>query len=115
MLAGIANESYFQPNQLSAKLNINSWELNAGFYRDKFGVKGNIGHAVVRKGMLTYVEHFGTYAKPYHHNKKYIFALIETLNYGDRLPFTVGISFATDVSNALSNKTGFQAKLSKEL
>ena len=114
LLAGIANESYFQPNQLSAKLNINSWELNAGFYRDKFGVKGNIGHAVVRKGMLTYVEHFGTYAKPYKHNKKYVFGLIETLYYGERLPFALGISFAADASNAVSNKAGFQLKLSKE-
>lgn len=84
------------------------------FFSHHFGAKGNVGHTVAWKGMLTYVEHLGTYSKPYIHNKKYVFGLIEALYYDERLPFTLGILFAADVSNAVSNKAGFQVKLSKE-
>ncbi len=49
------------------------------FIDNRFGLgaKGSIGQSFFWKGMLTYVRKFGTYAKRYNHNNKYIFGLLK--------------------------------------
>lgn len=84
------------------------------FFAHHFGAKGKLGQTVAWKGMLTYVEHFGTYAAPYSYSKKYVFSLFEVFYEGEALPFTMGFSLAADLSNTVADKGGFQFILRKE-
>ena len=77
------------------------------FFSHHVGAKGNLSDNIKWKGLLTYIQHFGTYSKPYTIDQKQISGLIEFQYINPDFPVKLGLSAAADASNVAGNNLGF--------
>lgn len=77
------------------------------------GAKGYLTNELSWIGMLTYIQHFGTWRIPYEQTRKQVSTLLEFHYSGSYVPFDVGLTFAGDVLNSGKNKLGFNLSVSK--
>lgn len=77
------------------------------------GAKGNISEKIKWKGLLTYIQHLGTYSKPYTINQKQISGLIELQYVHPDFPIELGLSAAADANNVTGNNLGFNFSVIK--
>ena len=77
------------------------------------GAKGKITSDLVWKSLVTYTKHFGTRGTPYDPPQEQ-FSVLGEVNYQNRaLPFTIGLSVASDIGNVIDNNYGMQLVLTK--
>ena len=85
------------------------------FFSHHIGMKGNFSECLHWKGMLTYIQHLGTYLKPYTSRQKQLSGLFEIHyeNYG--FPVQLGLAVGMDANEAEGNNLGFKLMVSKTL
>jgi hypothetical protein len=83
------------------------------FFSHHIGTKGNITENIKWKGLLTYIQHLGTYVKPYIINLKQVSALFELRYINPEFPLEFTISTATDISNIEGKNLGFRFSILK--
>jgi len=83
------------------------------FFAHHLGVQGYFSEYFKWKGMLTYIEHMGTYGRPYTVNRKQVSGLFELQYINAAFPVELGISVGADTGNTINNNFGFQLSVSK--
>lgn len=83
------------------------------FFSHHLGVKGNFSENFKWKGLLTYIQHLGTYSKPYSPNKKQVSGMFEVQYINPGFPVELGITAGGDSSNSSGKNLGFQLIISK--
>ena len=78
------------------------------------GIKGNFSDFIYWIGKLTYIEHIGTYNKPYSVAQKQISGLLEVLYINPNFPIELSIAIAADATNTRGNNLGFRFSISKD-
>jgi len=78
------------------------------FFAHHIGLKGNISKTIQWKSMITYINHIGTWGKPYttpHTQGSILFNLFYS---GDIFPFDINFTIAEDIIKSYQNNLGFQ-------
>ncbi len=83
------------------------------FFSHHIGAKGNLTEKLKWKGLLTFVQHLGTYPKPYKINQKQISGLCEIQYINPEFPVEIGLSAALDANNVSGNNLGFNFSVVK--
>jgi hypothetical protein len=83
------------------------------FLSHHIGAKGNLSEKIIWKGLLTYVQHLGTYSKPYKLNQKQISGFFEIQYCNPKFPVEIGLSAAADACNVTGNNLGFNFSVAK--
>jgi len=83
------------------------------FFSHHVGAKGNLSDNIKWKGLLTYIQHLGTYSKPYSSKQKQVSGLFEVQYINPDFPVELGLSAAADVSNVTGNNLGFNFSVIK--
>jgi len=83
------------------------------FFAHHIGASGNISDFVRWKGMLTYVQHLGSYSEPYTSNQKQVSGLLEVKYVNPGFPVEIGLAAGGDSSTSDGNKMGFQLTVAK--
>ena len=96
----------------------NSNKISMGMQSNRFfahhlGVRGNFSDYFKWKGLLTYIQHLGTYSKPYSEAQKQISGLFEVQYSNPGFPVQIGLSTAGDTGNYSGKNLGFQLILTK--
>jgi hypothetical protein len=78
------------------------------------GMRGNFSDFITWKGLLTYIQHLGTYSNPYTTSQKQISGLFEVHYINPGFPIQIGLSAAGDVGNYKGKNLGFGLILSKK-
>jgi hypothetical protein len=84
------------------------------FFAHHIGLKGNYSDFLEWKGLLTYIQHFGTYSQPYEKIQKQISGLFEVQYINPDFPVQVGLSVAGDAGNYTGKNLGFLLNLTKK-
>jgi len=77
------------------------------------GMRGFLNNYLQWRGLLTYVEHKGTYGQPYQSTQKNVLGMAEINYVNPEFPVELGFSVAGDVVNTLGKNLGFQVSVSK--
>jgi hypothetical protein len=85
------------------------------FFSHHIGAKGNITESIKWKGLLTYIQHLGTYSKPYTQNQKQISGLLEVQYIDPDFPVELSISSAADANNITGNNLGIRFSVVKKI
>lgn len=83
------------------------------FFSHHIGAKGNLSEKIKWKGFLTYIQHSGTYSKPYTTNQKQLSGLFEIQYFNQNLPVEIRLSAAADANNVTGNNLGFNFSVLK--
>ncbi len=83
------------------------------FFSHHIGAKGNLSEKINWKGLLTYIQHSGTYSKPYTINQKQISGFFEIQYFNPKLPVEIGLSAAADANNVTGKNLGFNFSVIK--
>jgi hypothetical protein len=83
------------------------------FFSHHIGIRGNLSENLKWKGLLTYVEHLGTYSSPYEQVQKKISGLIEIHYKKQGFPVDLGLAAGADATNTFGNNLGFSISISK--
>ncbi len=83
------------------------------FFAHHIGVKGNLSDNVKWKGMLTFIQHLGTYSKPYITSQKQVSGLFEVQYVNPDFPVEFGIAAGGDAGNTVRNNLGFRFSVAK--
>ncbi len=83
------------------------------FFLHHFGVKGVFAKHFNWKGMLTYIQHLGTYSKPYNSAQKQISGLLEIQYVNPGFPLELGLAVGADAGNSVGRNVGFRLQVSK--
>lgn len=83
------------------------------YFSHHIGVKGNLSEYLFWKGMLTYVQHLGTYSKPFLTNQKQISGLFDVQYLNPEFPVELGLSLGADTSNSNFRNVGVRFSVSK--
>jgi hypothetical protein len=83
------------------------------FFSHHIGAKGNISEKIKWKGLMTYIQHLGTYSKPYTNNHKQISGLVEIQYVNPNFPAELAISTAADASNMAGKTWGINFSVIK--
>ena len=84
------------------------------FYAHHAGVAGTFYMHWHWKGMLTYVQHRGSYPNPYDTPRKQLSGWLEVHYENPRFPVGVGLSLAADAVNTDENNAGVQISLFRQ-
>jgi hypothetical protein len=76
-------------------------------------MRGFLNEQLQWRGLLTYVEHSGTYATPYQAAQKNILGLLEVNYINPDFPVELGLSVAGDAVNTTGKNLGVQLSVSK--
>jgi len=95
-----------------------SYGISAGirstrFFAHHIGASVNISDFVRWKGMLTYIQHLGTYSEPYTSNQKQFSGLLEVRYVNPGFPVEIGLAAGGDSSSTNGKNAGFQLTVSK--
>lgn len=93
--------------------------ISAGFRSNRFfahhiGLKGTFLQDFNWKGMLTYMQHSGTWGNPYPKDKIQASGLLEVHYHGKKLPFEASVVFAGDVIKTEKDNLGLRLSVSKK-
>jgi hypothetical protein len=83
------------------------------FFSHHFGVKGVFAKHFNWKGMLTYIQHLGTYSKPYNSAQKQISGLLEIQYVNPGFPIELGMALSADDNNTYGKNLGFRFSIAK--
>ena len=84
------------------------------FFSHHLGISGNLSEYITWKGLLTYIQHLGTYRNPYQPKHKQLSGLFE-LQYNNPLfPVELGLALAGDASNTNGKNLGLQFSVAKK-
>jgi hypothetical protein len=83
------------------------------FFAHHVGLIGNLSGFFKWKGMLTYIQHYGTYSSPYKEIQKQISGLFEVQYINPGFPVELGFAVAGDAGNILKNNYGFRFSIAK--
>jgi hypothetical protein len=78
-----------------------------------FGFRGNFSEYFNWKGMLTFIQHFGTYSNPYNTAQKQVSGLFEVQFINPDFPLEFGFALGGDASNTVKNNLGFRFSVAK--
>jgi hypothetical protein len=78
------------------------------FFAHHVGLRGNISEYLHWKGLLTYIEHWGTYGSPYKPYQKQVSGLLEIQYTRPGFPVEPGLSVAADSGNTINSNFGVQ-------
>lgn len=84
------------------------------FFAHHIGIRGNLSENVRWKGMLTYIQHLGTYYNPYTQMQKQVSGLFEVKYVNPDFPFEIGLAAGADATNTAGKNLGFQLSLAKK-
>lgn len=76
------------------------------FFAHHFGAKGNLSDYLAWQAMFTYMEHFGTYGKPYGTVHKQVSFIVDLAYSQPVSPFDLFVSLAADKANIAQNVLG---------
>jgi hypothetical protein len=107
----VMSSPLFYPVKLSD--GISAGIRSTRFFAHHIGVRGNLSDFVRWKGMLTYIEHLGTYSEPYTSNQKQVSGLLEVQYINSGFPVEIGITAGGDTSSSSGKNMGFQLIISK--
>ena len=108
----VMSSPLFYPVKISDKISLG---LNSNrFFAHHFGLRGNFNGFIGWKGLLTYIQHLGTYSKPYAEVQKQISGLFEVQYINPGFPVQIGISAAGDAGNYAGKNLGFRLNLTKK-
>ena len=107
----VMSSPLFFPVQV--KNGISEGILSNRFFAHHVGMKGFATDFISWKGMLTYVEHWGTYGKPYTQYQKNLLGLLQVDFIKPGFPLELGLSVAGDVVNTTGKNLGIQLSVSK--
>ena len=83
------------------------------FLSHHLGVKGNLTQHLSWKGMLSYVQHLGTYGKPYDPKQNQLSGILDFGYLNPDFPVDLSFSLAADINDVEGNNLGFQFTVSK--
>lgn len=83
------------------------------YFSHHIGVKGNFSDHFNWKGMLTYIQHLGTYSKPYSQTEKQLSGLLEVQYANPDFPVELGLSAGGDAGNTTGKNLGFRFSIAK--
>lgn len=84
------------------------------FFAHHFGAKGNLFSEYLQwKGLITYVQHLGTYLYPLSPAREQISGLIDLYYANPRFPVELGMAVASDSGNAISETWGLEFRVAK--
>lgn len=83
------------------------------FFAHHLGVRGFISEHLQWRGLITYVEHFGTYQQPYQTAQKNVLGMLETNYINPDFPVELGLSVAGDAVNTTGKNLGIQLTIGK--
>jgi hypothetical protein len=78
------------------------------FFAHHLGISGYFAQHLRWRGMITYIEHWGTYGNPYNPKQKQVSGLIECFYTNSRFPVDLGLSVGADKGNTINNNLGMQ-------
>lgn len=85
------------------------------FFSHHIAAKGVLDEFIEWRGLLTYVQHYGTYVKPYTRVQKQISGLLEVQYLNPQFPVQIGLTAAGDVGNIIGKNLGIQLFITKKL
>jgi hypothetical protein len=85
------------------------------FFSHHIGAKGNITESIKWKGLITYIQHLGTYSKPYTQNQKQVSGLLEVQYIKQEFPVELSISTAADANNITGKNLGIIFSVVKKI
>ena len=93
-------------------------DISMGIQSNRFlshhlGVKGDLTEFLKWKGMLTYIQHLGTYSNPYESVQKQLTGLFEVEYVNPDFPVQLGLSAGCDASNISGKNLGFRFSVAK--
>jgi hypothetical protein len=83
------------------------------FFSHHFGVNGVFADHFNWKGMLTYIQHFGTYSKPFASAQKQISGFFEVQYSSRDFPVELGVALSADDNNTYGKNLGFRFSVAK--
>ncbi len=83
------------------------------FFAHHLGMRGFISEHLQWRGLITYVEHFGTYPKPYQTAQKNVLGMLEANYINPDFPVKLGLSVAGDAVNTTGKNLGIQLTVGK--
>jgi len=83
------------------------------FIAHHLGLRGNLSDFFKWKGMITYIQHLGTYSNPYITAQKQLSGLFEVQYINSDFPVELGLSVGGDAGNTLKNNLGFRFSVAK--
>jgi hypothetical protein len=108
----VMSSPFFFPVNISDKI---SMGLNSNrFFAHHFGLRGNFSDFIEWKGLFTYIQHLGTYSKPYSEAQKQISGLFEFQYINPEFPVQIGLSIAGDAGNYAGKNLGVRFILTKK-
>jgi hypothetical protein len=108
----VMSSPLFFPVSISDK--ISSGLRSNRFFAHHLGMKGNFSDFIAWKGLLTYIQHLGTYSNPYSESQKQISGLFEVQYINPDFPVQIGVTTAGDAGNHSGKNIGFQLILAKK-
>jgi hypothetical protein len=84
------------------------------FHSHHLGIKGTVAEVINWKGFLTWINHFGSYMKPYETDKKQLSGQLDLQYVNKSFPLELGFSIAMDAGNTIKNNCGFQLWINKK-
>ena len=83
------------------------------FFAHHLGVNGNLSEYVKWKGLLTYIQHLGTYSATYEPVQNQFSGLFEVQYINPGFPVEIGMAAGIDAGNTISNNFGIQFMVAK--
>ena len=83
------------------------------FFAHHLGICGKLSNYLHWKGMLTYIEHWGTYGSPYNTYRKQLSGLLEAEYINPGFPVELGLSLSADAGNTISKNGAVQFWIAK--
>lgn len=83
------------------------------YFAHHLGMRGFLNEQLQWRGLLTYVEHSGTYATPYQKKQKNILGLLEVNYISSDFPVELGLSVAGDAVNTTGKNLGVKLSVRK--
>ena len=83
------------------------------FFSHHIGAKGNLSDYLIWRGFLTWIQHYGTYPKPYKISQKQISGFCEIQYSNPDFPVELIISVAADANNVKGNNLGLNFSVVK--
>ena len=77
------------------------------------GARGNVAGFIQWKGLLTWIQHLGTWGKPYNEKQNQLSGLFEVQYINPGFPVELGLSLAADAGSNTGNNLGFQFSVVK--
>ena len=83
------------------------------FFAHHLGVNGNLSEYVKWKGLLTYIQHLGTYGAPYEPVQNQFSGFFEVQYINPNFPVEIGMAAGVDTGNTIANNFGIQFMVAK--